>query len=82
MSKIREYIVDNYYGEAPVFTSFLLETAHPTIKYLIYTCMHLGALSNSYSSLWSGLVTITRHNQSKNFYSFSIISNVFYNFRM
>eukprot|EP01114_Cavostelium_apophysatum_P013008 TRINITY_DN3062_c0_g1_i1.p1 TRINITY_DN3062_c0_g1~~TRINITY_DN3062_c0_g1_i1.p1 ORF type:complete len:754 (+),score=209.48 TRINITY_DN3062_c0_g1_i1:33-2294(+) len=65
ITQIRQHIKLNYMGEAPLFASFLIETGHPVVKWLVYTVSHLSSLVNesSYSVLWSALVAIRNHNR-------------------
>lgn len=62
MNEIRSYIKDNYEGEAPPFTSFVLPTSHPTIKYLLYA-NDVNYASNLQQLIWSILTTLTNHNR-------------------
>lgn len=62
LDDIRNHIVQNYLGEAPLYTSFVIETRHPTCKYLIYTAAFLASgmtnSFNSYSATWSAIMAV------------------------
>ena len=71
LEKIREHIKSNYTGQMSLYTTFVMPTGHPTIKYLVYTGSYLSKRSemlHSYYAAWSALVTIQSFNKSK-FYS-------------
>lgn len=63
---IRDYIIDNFMGEAPLYTSFILETKHSIVKYLIYTAStdFTRKPISSYNMMWSAFVAIMNHNRS------------------
>lgn len=53
-------------GEAPLYTSFILDTKHPVVKFLVYTAStdFTKKPLSSYNLMWSVLVAIMNHNRS------------------
>jgi len=67
IDKIRDHIKVNYLGQAPLYTSFVIQTGHPIIKYLVYTATYITKKSeplSAYYSTWSALVAIQTFNRA------------------
>ena len=64
--KIRDFIKVNYLGQAPLYTSFVVKTSHPVLKYLIYTASNSRKVESrhSFSALWSAFACIQSYNKT------------------
>jgi len=63
IDSIRKYIIEHYLGEAPLYSSFILETGHPIVKYLVYCCSSFAEQhSDPYEEMWSSFLAIRKHN--------------------
>ena len=68
MTKVQQYILDEFLGEQPVGTSFIVETGHPKHPFLAHTPtmrvpMSIAGTDIPYIAMWAMLLAIRRHNQ-------------------
>lgn len=66
---VQTYIVENYLGEQPIGTSFIIETGHPKHPFLAHTPtmripMTISLTDNAYTAMWAMLLAIHHHNLS------------------
>jgi O-acetyl-ADP-ribose deacetylase (regulator of RNase III) len=69
MERVQYHIMDQFFGEQPVGTAFLVSTGHPSIPYLAHapTMRVPGSIEGTdkvYSATWAALLAIQAHNQS------------------
>lgn len=69
MARVQDHIMEAYLGEQPVGTAFLIETGEPARKWLCHaptmrTPGPIAGTSHIYTSTFSALVAIHRHNVS------------------
>lgn len=67
MDAVQSHIVNEYRGEQPVGTSFIIETGHKKHRYLAHTPtmrvpMPITATDNVYLAMWAMLVAVWKHN--------------------
>ncbi len=68
MTKVQQHILDEFLGEQPVGTSFIVETGHPKHPFLAHTPtmrvpMSIAGTDIPYVAMWAMLLAIRRHNQ-------------------
>lgn len=71
MERVQQYIINNYAGEQPVGTSFIIETGNDKHRFLVHTpTMRVPRLivgtDNVYYAMKSMLLAIIQHNKSNN----------------
>ena len=69
MTKVQQYILQEFLGEQPVGTSFIVETGHPKHPFLAHTPtmrvpMSIAGTDIPYVAMWAMLLAVRRHNQS------------------
>lgn len=67
MDRVQEYIFNNYLGEQPVGTSFIVETAHPQYPFLAHTPtmtvpMAIAGTDIPYVAMRAMLLAVRNHN--------------------
>src|SRR5690606_38954353 len=67
MRRVQHRIMDEYLGEQPVGTAFLIETGHPAIPFLCHapTMRVPGSIEQTdkiYSATWGALLAVHAHN--------------------
>lgn len=70
MHRVQHQIMDEYLGEQPVGTAFILPTHHDAIPWLCHapTMRVPGGIDGTdkvYAATWAAFLAITRHNQTK-----------------
>ena len=68
MTKVQQYILDEFLGEQSVGTSFIVETDHPKHPFLAHTPtmrvpMSIAGTDIPYIAMWAMLLAVRRHNQ-------------------
>ncbi len=68
MRDVQQFILDEYLGEQPVGTSFVIETHHPKHAWLAHTPtmrvpMEIAHTDNVYLAMWAMLRAVHQHNQ-------------------
>lgn len=68
MRDVQQHIIQEYLGEQPVGTSFLIETGHPKHPWLAHTPtmrvpMEISRTDNAYLAMWAFLRAIHHHNR-------------------
>lgn len=68
VERVQAYILDEYLGEQPVGTSFIIETRHPRHPFLAHTPtmrvpMSIATTDNVYAAMWAMLLAVRRHNR-------------------
>jgi O-acetyl-ADP-ribose deacetylase (regulator of RNase III) len=68
MTKVQQHILEEFLGEQPVGTSFILETDHPKHPFLAHTPtmrvpMSIAGTDIPYAAMWAMLLAVRRHNQ-------------------
>jgi O-acetyl-ADP-ribose deacetylase (regulator of RNase III) len=68
MTKVQQHILEEFMGEQPVGTSFILETGHPKHPFLAHTPtmrvpMSIAGTDIPYVAMWAMLLAVRRHNQ-------------------
>jgi O-acetyl-ADP-ribose deacetylase (regulator of RNase III) len=66
--RVQHHIVEEYLGEQPVGTSFILTTGHPQHPYLAHTPtmrvpMEIARTDNVYRAMWAMLLAVRQHNR-------------------
>ena len=69
MERVQAHIVQEYLGEQPVGTSFIIETRHPRHPFLAHTPtmrvpMSISTTDNVYAAMWAMMLAAHRHNHS------------------
>jgi O-acetyl-ADP-ribose deacetylase (regulator of RNase III) len=69
MSKVKRHIVQEYLGEQPVGTSFIIETGHPKNPYVAHTPtmrvpMDIAHTDNVYLAMFAMLRVVHHHNRN------------------
>lgn len=69
MDRVQQYIIDEYLGEQPVGTSFIIETNHAQHPFLAHTPtmrvpMPISGTDNVYNAMWAMLLAVHKHNSS------------------
>lgn len=70
MDRVQRRILDDYLGEQPVGTSFIVETGHPQHPFLAHTPtmrvpMSVAGTDVPYIAMWAMLLAVRLHNQQK-----------------
>jgi O-acetyl-ADP-ribose deacetylase (regulator of RNase III) len=68
MDRVQRRILDDYLGEQPVGTSFIVETGHPQHPFLAHTPtmrvpMSVTGTDIPYIAMWAMLLAVRQHNQ-------------------
>ncbi len=68
MEKVQQRILEEYLGEQPIGTSFIVETGHPKHPFLAHTPtmrvpMLIAGTHNPYVAMWAMLLAVRHHNQ-------------------
>jgi O-acetyl-ADP-ribose deacetylase (regulator of RNase III) len=68
MNKVQQRILDDYWGEQPVGTSFIIETDHPSYPFLAHTPtmrvpMQIVGTDIPYVAMWAMLLAVAHHNR-------------------
>lgn len=68
MQRVQHQIMDDYFGEQPVGTAFVIPTGHPHIPFLVHapTMRVPGSISGTdkvYGATWAALLAIHAHNR-------------------
>lgn len=69
MARVQHRILDQYFGEQPVGTAFILPTGDPTLPFLCHAptmrvpC-DIAGTDKVYTATWAALLAIQAHNQS------------------
>lgn len=68
MESIQRHILEEYLGEQPVGTSFIMETGHPNHPFVAHTPtmrvpMNIAHTDNVYKAMWAMLLAVRRHNK-------------------
>ena len=66
--RVQKHILQEYLGEQPIGTSFIIETGHPKHPYLAHTPpmrvpMEIAHTDYAYVAMWAMLLSVRRHNQ-------------------
>lgn len=66
--RVQQYIFENYAGEQPIGSSFIIETNHPDHPFLAHTPtmrvpMNISGTDHPYAAMKAMLLAIKRHNQ-------------------
>jgi O-acetyl-ADP-ribose deacetylase (regulator of RNase III) len=69
MERVQERILQEYLGEQPIGTSFVIETGHPKHPFVAHTPtmrvpMAISTTDNVYLAMWAMLLAVRRHNTS------------------
>jgi len=69
MERVQAHILDEYLGEQPIGTSFVIETGHPRHPFLAHTPtmrvpMPISSTDNVYAAMWAMMLAVRRHNRS------------------
>lgn len=69
MDRVQQRILDEYLGEQPVGTSFIVETNQPKHAFIAHTPtmrvpMEIAHTDNVYKAMWAMLLAVRRHNRS------------------
>ena len=68
MTNVQQHILEEFLGEQPVGTSFIIETHHPKHPFLAHTPtmrvpMSIAGTDIPYIAMWAMLLAVRRHNQ-------------------
>lgn len=68
MDRVQQHILEEYLGEQPVGTSFIIETGHRKHPFLAHTPtmrvpMSIASTHNPYLAMWAMLLVVRRYNQ-------------------
>jgi O-acetyl-ADP-ribose deacetylase (regulator of RNase III) len=71
MDRVQQHILNEYLGEQPVGTSFIIETGHPRHPFLAHTPtmrvpMPITRTDNVYRAMWAMLLAVYQHNKQAN----------------
>ena len=69
MQRVQHRIMDEFFGEQPVGTAFVLSTGHPAVPFLAHapTMRVPGSIEGTdkvYSATWAALLAIHAHNRA------------------
>ena len=69
MHSVQQRIMDDFFGEQPVGTAFVMSTGHPSIPFLVHapTMRVPGSIAGTdkvYNATWAALLAIHAHNRS------------------
>lgn len=67
--RVQAYIIENYLGEQPIGTSFIIETGHEKHPFIAHTPtmripMTIALTDNVYVAMWAMLLAVHHHNLS------------------
>ncbi|HQV30425.1 MAG TPA: macro domain-containing protein [Calditrichia bacterium] len=67
--RVQKYILENFRGEQPIGTSFLIETGHEKHPFLAHTPtmrtpMAISLTDNVYYAMWAMLLAVDKHNRN------------------
>jgi O-acetyl-ADP-ribose deacetylase (regulator of RNase III) len=67
MERVQRHILQEYLGEQPIGTSFIIETGHPRHPFVAHTPtmrvpMAISTTDNVYTAMWAMLLAVRRHN--------------------
>ena len=70
MNRVQQRVIDEFRGEQPVGTSFIIETNHPKHPFLAHTPtmrvpMSISRTDNVYRAMWAMLLAVYRHNRQE-----------------
>ncbi|MBD2099727.1 macro domain-containing protein [Leptolyngbya sp. FACHB-261] len=70
MERVQEHIIQQFRGEQPVGTSFIIGTGHPQHPFLAHTPtmrvpMLISQTDNVYQAMWAMLLAVWQHNQKE-----------------
>ena len=68
MQRVQQHIIEEFRGEQPVGTSFIIETNHPKRPFLAHTPtmrvpMKIAHTDNVYKAMWALLLAVHHHNK-------------------
>ena len=68
VNRVQQRVLEDFRGEQPVGTSFIIETNHPKHPFLAHTPtmrvpMSIGRTDNVYRAMWAMLLAVYRHNR-------------------
>jgi O-acetyl-ADP-ribose deacetylase (regulator of RNase III) len=68
--RVQQRILEEYLGEQPVGTSFIVETGHPQHPYVAHTPtmripLSIARTDNVYLAMWAMLLAVRKHNQNE-----------------
>jgi len=68
VNRVQRWVIEEFRGEQPVGTSFIIETHHPKHPFLAHTPtmrvpMSISRTDNVYRAMWALLLAIHRHNR-------------------
>jgi O-acetyl-ADP-ribose deacetylase (regulator of RNase III) len=68
MERVQDHIIQEFRGEQPVGTAFIIETQDPTHPFLAHTPtmrvpMAIAQTDNVYRAMWAMLLAVWKHNQ-------------------
>jgi O-acetyl-ADP-ribose deacetylase (regulator of RNase III) len=69
MTNVQQHILEEFLGEQPVGTSFIVETGHPKHPFLAHTPtmrvpMSIAGTDIPYTAMWAMLLAVRRYNQN------------------
>jgi O-acetyl-ADP-ribose deacetylase (regulator of RNase III) len=69
MQTVQQFVMDNYLGEQPVGTAFVVPTNDPLLPYIIHapTMRVPGSIEGTdkvYAATWASLLAVQKHNQA------------------
>ncbi len=69
MQRVQHHILDQFFGEQPVGTAFVIPTGHPLLPFLAHapTMRVPGSIDGTdkvYAATWAALLAIAAHNQT------------------
>src|SRR5206468_3434660 len=69
MRRVQHRIMDQYFGEQPVGTAFVLPTDDPTLTFLAHAPTmrvpgNIAGTNKVYTATWAALLAVQAHNQS------------------
>ncbi|WP_324616299.1 macro domain-containing protein [Lusitaniella coriacea] len=70
MDRVQDYILQDFRGEQPIGTSFIVRTGHPHHPFLAHTPtmrvpMSISQTDNVYQAMWAMLLAVWHHNQKE-----------------
>lgn len=68
VQRVQAHILDEYLGEQPVGTSFIIATGHPRYPFVAHTPtmrvpMSISTTDNVYAAMWAMMLAVRRHNR-------------------
>ena len=69
MRRVQDHILQEYLGEQPIGTSFIIETGDPKHPFVAHTPtmrvpMAISTTDNVYAAMWAMMLAVRRHNHS------------------